>query len=572
MIYIRRALLVFALLLSFGDFAQVHAQSLLSPQKPADNKETENVESPRFMFRRFLEILKNSDVEAAFPFVELPNRMPLEQRRTSVRELFEVLNKRGNIDVALISNDPGGSLSDLADPALEDIGSVSVTGQKMRVTLRLVNDKNKHGWKFSSEFMEKVPEIAQTLRNSDFENRLPSRVTAHKVFGIKLWQWIGLALALLLSFLAAIIFSYVVFYALKLIVRRLQISVPDDIFTSFLTPLRLFLGLFAFSSFILLLDTDLEFRQKLGYVEAIALTLSFCIFALRLTSASTELIRLSYERQGKLNANAMLGPFQKGMSILIVVLGIISLMRNLGFDVTAIIAGLGIGGVAIALAGQKTIENLFGGISIVMDQPVRVGDFGRFGTILGTVEDIGLRSTKVRTLDRTLVAIPNAEFSHMTLENFEKRDKFRWNTTLAIRMDTSSDQMRLLLMLIKELMLAHPMVYKDPARVRFVSFGTSCFNVEIFAYIKANAHSEFVSVVEDLNLRLLDIIRDVGTDLAYPAQTVVVEQARGKDTAKLYEIQKRIAEIREKEGFPQPHYPSQWADSKIDVIEFPEKP
>ncbi|RYZ72882.1 MAG: mechanosensitive ion channel family protein, partial [Proteobacteria bacterium] len=547
------------------------AQGFLSPQKSADNKEEENVESPRFMFRRFLEVLNAGDVDRAFPFVELPARMGLEQRRQTIRELFEVLNKRGSIDVALISNTPTGSASDLADMAMEDIGSIAMPGQNTRVTLRLVTDRGKRVWKFSADFMEKIPELAQMLSKTDFENKLPQRLTGHELFGIKLWQWIGLGLAVVVSVFSSLILSAILFFTMKFIVRRLQIVVPDEIFTNFITPLRLFIGLLVFSLAIPFLDTDLEFRQRLAYIEAIVLTISFCLFALRLITASVELIRLSYERQGKLNANAMLGPFKKGMSILIVVLGIISLMRNLGFDVTAIIAGLGIGGVAIALAGQKTIENLFGGISIIMDQPVRVGDFGKFGDVRGTVEDIGLRSTKVRTLDRTLVSIPNAEFSHMTLENFEKRDKFRWNATLGIRMDASTDQIRLLLMLIKELMLAHPMVYKDPARVRFISFGPSSLNLEIFAYIKASDHNEFVTVLEDLNLRVLDIIRDVGTDLAYPASTIYMERGKSVDVEKLKEVEKRIQEIKGFEGFPQPYYPSAWADQKIDTLVFPEK-
>ena len=570
MVLLRRLFASLLLCLAFGA-EHSPAQSLFSSSKPAEAKSVENVESPRYMFHRFLEILNNNDVDAAFPFVELPSRMQLEQRRVTIRELFEVLNKRGNIDVALISNDPTGSFGDVADQTLEDIGSISVKGENTRVMLRLVSERNRKVWKFSADFMEKIPEIAQSLAKTDFERRLPSKLTIHEVFGVKIWQWVGLGLSIGLAILVSMVFAYGIFVAMRLLVRRLQVEVPEEIYTKLMTPLRLFIGLVVLSFTLPFLDTDLSFRQRLGYVEAIVLTISFCLFSLRLTSVSIELMRLSYERQGKHSANAMLGPLKKGMSILIVVLGLISLMRNLGFDVTAIVAGLGIGGVAIALAGQKTIENLFGGISIIMDQPVRVGDFGRFGTILGTVEDIGLRSTKVRTLDRTLVAIPNAEFSHMTLENYEKRDKFRWHAMLGICMDTTTDQMRLLLMRIKELMLSHPMVYKDPARVRFVAFGASTLDVEVFAYIKASDQNEFLTVLEDLNLRVLDIIRDVGTDLAYPTTRVVVEHAPEKDSAKYLDVEKRIAEIRGQDGFPQPHYPPSWSEAKIDTLDFPSR-
>ncbi|RYZ59242.1 MAG: mechanosensitive ion channel family protein [Proteobacteria bacterium] len=557
-----------------AEFSSAYAQGIFSSGKSttsdADKQEIENSESPRFMMRRFVEILNNENVEEAFNYVEFPKGLNLDAKRKLVEELMEVLNKRGNIDLALISNNPSGSLSDDVKPEMEKIGTILTTPNSFPIMLRFSTEKTRKGWRFSSEFMERIPDVAETLHLSSFENKLPPQLVGHKLFGIKIWQWIGLAIAIAISVLASMLLSWVLFHIMKRLVSRLQLVVPDEIFMSFITPLRLFTGLFVFGFAILFLDTDLGFRQKLGYFESVTLTLTFSIFALRLTAAAIELSRLSYERQGKTNSTAMLGPIRKGLSVLIVVLCAISLMRNLGFDVTAIIAGLGIGGVAIALAGQKTIENLFGGISILMDQPVRVGDFGRFGTTMGTVEDIGLRSTRVRTLDRTVVSIPNAEFSHMTLENFEKRDKFRWLSQLGIRMDASTDQMRLLLMQIKELMLSHPMIYKDPARVRFVSFGASSLNIEIFAYVKASNHNEYIAVVEDMNLRILDIIRNAGTDLAYPAQTLFLERGAGISKEKVADVEKRISQIKEQDGFPQPFYPSSWAEDKYDTLEFPE--
>ncbi len=548
---------------------QLCAQGFLLPKKP-ESEAVENNESPRFMMRRFIEILNSGDIDAAFPYVEFPKGMGLQSRRQLIEELIEVLNKRGNIDLAFVSNYPSGNPSDDIRPDFEKIGTVFTTPVNIPITLRFSADKSRKGWRFSAEFMDKVPEIAELLHENSLESRLPPQLIDNEFFGVKLWQWIGAVLAVAVSVFSAMVLGWLLYHFLKVLVRCLKIVVPDEIFTNFMTPLRLFTGLFVFSWALLFLDTGLGFRQKLAYVEAIALTIFFCIFAIRLTAALIELSRLSHERQGKTSSNAMLGPIQKGTNVLIVVLGAISLMRNLGFDVTAIIAGLGIGGVAIALAGQKTIENLFGGISIIMDQPVRVGDFGRFGATMGTVEDIGLRSTKVRTLDRTLVSIPNAEFSHMILENFEKRDKFRWLANLGIRMDATADQMRLLLMQIKELMLAHPMVYKDPARVRFVGFGDSSLKVEVFAYIKANNHNEYIAVVEDMNLRILDIIRDAGTDLAYPAQTLFLERGSGISKEKISNAEKMIAEIKSKHGFPQPYYPSSWSDDKFDTLDFPD--
>ena len=123
-----------------------------------------------------------------------------------------------------------------------------------------------------------------------------------------------------------------------------------------------------------------------------------------------------------------------------------------GYNTTTILAGLGVGGIAIALAAQKTIENLFGGISIIGDRPVLVGDFGRFGKYVGTIMHIGLRSTRIRTLDRTVVSVPNGQFSAMELENFSARDKIWFHQTLSLRRDTSAQQMRQVLSSVRDIL------------------------------------------------------------------------------------------------------------------------
>ncbi len=542
----------------------------LLPSSPASIKEVENDDSPRHMMRRFIEVLNRDDAEAAYPFIEFPKSYSTSMKREVVPALFEVLNKRGKIDVNSVSNSPTGTPGDAVDPTIEIVGSINIDGEKIPIELHYGTEKGTKAWRFSADFMEKIPGLAEILEHRGFENRLPTALVTHQYFGIKAWQWLGLFLGIGLSILIALLLSYLLFYFMKRITKRLQIVMPEQILTGFLTPFRLFLFLLLFGQTLPFLDTDLAFRQRIGYFQAILQTISLSIFALRLAAAGIELSRLSYERQGKHSATAMLGPIRKGINILIVMLGATFLLRDLGFDVTAIIAGLGIGGVAIALASQKTIENLFGGISIIMDQPVRVGDSGKFGAVSGTVEDIGLRSTKIRTLDRTLVSIPNAEFSDMTLENFEKRDKFRWTADLGIRMDASTDQMRLLLSDLKALLIAHPMVYKDPARVRFTSFTDSAFMVQIFAYIKASDYNEYIAVVEDLNLRVLDVIRETGTDLAYPSKTVYFERGQGPAQDKMKEVEKRIDDLKAKGGFPQPFYPAEWVDSRLDTLDFPE--
>jgi MscS family membrane protein len=184
---------------------------------------------------------------------------------------------------------------------------------------------------------------------------------------------------------------------------------------------------------------------------------------------------------------------------------------------TAVLAGLGVGGLAVAFAAQKTLENLFGGVAIIADQPVLVGDFCKFGDQMGTVEDIGLRSTRIRTLDRTLVTVPNGHFSSLSIENFAPRDKVRFQPFLHLPYDTSGAQIRSILEGVRELLKEHDKV-EEGARARMIGVSDFSFKLELFAYIKTADYNEFLEIQEELLLRILETIESAGARLAVPAQ------------------------------------------------------
>jgi MscS family membrane protein len=200
---------------------------------------------------------------------------------------------------------------------------------------------------------------------------------------------------------------------------------------------------------------------------------------------------------------------------------IAALLSDWGYNSTTILAGLGVGGLAIALAAQQTIENLFGGVAVIGDRPVAVGDVCRFGDRVGTVEDIGLRSTRIRALDRTLVSVPNAQFSSMTLENFSKRDKMLFHFTLNLRRDTTPGQVRALLESITETLKEHPSVESGRLPVRFVGVRTYSLDLEVFAYILTQAGDEFLQIQQELLLWILDAVEAAGTALAFPTQASI---------------------------------------------------
>ncbi len=212
--------------------------------------------------------------------------------------------------------------------------------------------------------------------------------------------------------------------------------------------------------------------------------------------------------------------------VVILLFIIAAVLSAWGYNTTTLLAGLGIGGVALALASQKTIENLFGSVAIISDRPVSVGDFCKFGNQSGTVEDIGLRSTRIRTPDRTLVTVPNGSFSTMTLENFDRRDKTLFHVTLNLRRNTTPDQVRTLLQSITELLKDNSKVETGAMPVRFVGIGAYSLDVEIFIYVGTVDGDEFMKIQQDLFLAIMDAVASAGTALAVPTQATITYPAQ----------------------------------------------
>ena len=206
---------------------------------------------------------------------------------------------------------------------------------------------------------------------------------------------------------------------------------------------------------------------------------------------------------------------------------------RLGVPVYGIAAGLGVGGLAVALAAQPTIENLLGGMSLFADKPVRVGEVCKYGDATGTIEAIGIRSARIRGEDRTLTTIPNAALAKMPIVNLSQRDRLLIQTVIGLRYETSPEQLRYVLVKLRELLLGHPRVDSDSIRVRFIGFGASSLDVQVTGYVMTTDPVEFAAIREDLLLRVMDIVAQAGTAFALPSQTVYLGRDQGSDESKV---------------------------------------
>ena len=211
------------------------------------------------------------------------------------------------------------------------------------------------------------------------------------------------------------------------------------------------------------------------------------------------------------------------MDLIAIFIGLMILLHTFGINPTATLAGLGVGGIAIALAAQKTLENVIGGASLIMDGAVRVGDAFRIGDVVGTIEVIGLRSTRVRTLDRTVITIPNGQVATMTLENFSARDRFWLRHLIGIDYGTAPDTLASILADIRNLLERDPRVLPITTRVRWLRFAESSLELEVYAYVVARDWNHFLEIQEELLMKIKQLINAAGVEFAFPSRTIHIK-------------------------------------------------
>jgi MscS family membrane protein len=260
---------------------------------------------------------------------------------------------------------------------------------------------------------------------------------------------------------------------------------------------------------------------RVSYVVAIA---GFTWLLLQLSDILSELRSRQLLRQHATDQIAVLALVRRLFKIVVLFLAVVILLHGAGINVSAVLAGLGIGGIALALAAQKTLEDLFGGITIITREALRVGDFCQLAGETGTIEDIGLGSTRVRTLDRTIVSIPNAKVSQMSLENYSMRDKIWFHHVFGLRYDTSPEQLRQVLGKTDDMLRGNPKVERESARIRLIEFGASSLTLEIFAYINITDYTAFLDAQQDLLLQIMEIVAGSGTSIALPSQVAYLSR------------------------------------------------
>ena len=498
-----------------------YAQAPAGQPSPSASGVRDNRSTPRGALIGFLEAARRGEWRSAASYLHPGTRGDAHYQRLA-QELKRVLDRKLRVAPGAISSESEGDLSDGFPPDKEVIGTVPLEGRAVDLMLeRVAIAGGLQVWLFSPATVNLIPRLATDIESHWIEERLPASLVDTRFLDTALWQWLGLLLLTAVAFALSGIVAGLVLRALRPIARRTSSDLDDQLIAAIRQPVRFLLLVLVFRAGLGLIDPPLLLRGGIVRALIAASYIGFAWIALRLVdAAAAEFSRVMARRQ-RSSAISVVPLVRRTLKVIAVTAAIILTLNGWGYNTTALLAGLGVGGLAVALAAQKTIENLFGGVSIISDRPVMVGDFCRYGDKTGTVEDIGLRSTRIRTLDRTVVTVPNAQFSSMQLENFARRDKIWFHPLLRIRRDATPEQIRELLRTVKELLDRTPKI--ADARVRFIAISEHSLDLEVFAYVMTADFNEFLVIQEELLIRILELVREAGTALAVPALLHVSE-------------------------------------------------
>ena len=479
-------------------------------------------DTPRDTVQGFIAALGENDYLLASNYLNLSKA---DNPTTIVRQFKQALDAGGRFQTDLqIDNTPEGNLTDQLPPSQENVGVIKVSDTSIPLLLeRVVTKEGEQYWQFSSETLSSIPEAIE-----NYEPTLVSRYTIASLEGKKLfdYQLADLVAALMItisSFLFTYIAVWLLYHLLAITYPRLRdvaLPLPDKV----ILPLAVVIMALILSEVMVYAGVSVTLREPVNRFAEIASWVAITWLLLRIIDALfTRAVNLSYKKNHTERVS-ILGLLRKVVKALLLIFAVIVTFGNLGFDLTTGIAALGVGGLALALGAQKTIENLVGSVVVVADSPVRIGDYCKFGTYEGTVIDIGIRSSRVRTLTRTIVTVPNGDFSSMQIENFTSRDMFRFLHQLYIKRTADINVVFKMVNHLDKFLDEHELTNQEWNQVNILELRQDCYIIQLQAYINATGIIEFYEKQDMLFVDLLMQVRQYDVEHALPTQQLIVKQ------------------------------------------------
>ena len=520
-----------------------------APQTPVIPPDPLGRDNPRGCILGFIKAAQEERYSLAIQYFQpAPPRLhrTVEDESELADQLLVILNNKFAGPLDFVSRDPQGKLDDGLPEDQEKVSGVIGTSDTFPVYLvRREDDQGRKLWYFSRATLNQVPKVYDSLEFPTFEKRIPAVLVEHRWFSVALWQWIAMILFVPISLLIGRLITLI----FEITVRQYRKSwrlplVPVSRFFS-LGPGTFAFAILAHYWFVSAIGTSLLYRLYYRRVIWIFLAVAFYWILTRITRAISARIGASFTSRGMLAERSIVSLLRRFVEAVIFLFVTLAVLHGLGLDVSTALAGVGIGGLALGLGAQKTFENMFGGVSILFDKVIQIGDPCKVNNQTGTVEDIGLRSTRLRTPERTLLTIPNGTMATATIENLRFRDKFLCQQTIRLRYDLSPDHVRFVLGEIRQLLLDDPKVEDSTSRVQFIRFADYALEVEIFAYILEPEYNLYLKSQEALLLRIMDKLERYGVVVALPTQTTFVTQDSWVDPRKQETLKAAIERSKE---------------------------
>jgi len=473
-------------------------------------------DTPAATIEAFLSTTTQRDYDTATNYLRL-TKLPKGFDKSNGPELARMLriliNQKLWIHLDELSNEYKGNLDDGLPNNLEFISSINTPEGTKNLYLRRYSDSSgKHAWQFSNDTVNNIPYLYSLYGYGVVGDHLSKFFGDISILGIQLWQLIGIILLLFIGYLI----SYIITSILTRIISKKEHHLVNSILERLTRPIKLLLTITIAYFGIQHLSPGLSLKALLKTKTFFFILIIW--FTINFIDIMAILYRNRLENRGKLKLIAIIKPLATTLKILFVLFIALMWLNNVGFQVTTLLAGIGIGGLALALGAQKTIEDIFGAITIFTSSPVEIGDFCKFGDRLGTVEEIGFRTTRIRTLDNSVISVPNSQFSSMQIDNLSKREKYWYHPIIRLKHDTTTENIKSIRINITSMLTEHPKVSNDNIRVRFKEIGLISLDIEVFAYVMVNDYVSFLETAEELNFAIIDIISDAGAEFAVPMQ------------------------------------------------------
>lgn len=521
--------------------------------------------TPRSSVKGFLDAVARDRYDVAVEYIDLTGVEAEDS--TAVARMVEAAFTRGDLyTLARISDDPEGSGRDDLQAGVDVVGTLSTDEGKVDILLKRV-DRDVPVWLISGETVRRAVDAGGEALLID--RILPRRLQGSDWFGAPPVQWLAALILVVVAFAVARALVYLTSRALPMVWPAARKNPVSGVIRAFSLPVALYVAVWFFVFMSRELGLSIVLRQKLSLLTGLMGVTALLVLLWKLSQFAAAYTQDRMVSNGNLTGVSIVVFLRKAAKTAIVVIGILLFLSLLGVDVTAGLAALGIGGIALALGAQKTVENFVGGLMLITDRPVRVGDFCLVGDISGTVESIGMRSTRIRTNDRTVVTIPNGQFSSEKIENFAHRDRFWFHPTFGLHRATTPDQVRLVIVELQSLLYAHKLVENSSARVRLAALHQERIDIEVFSYIVTPTFDEYLEVQEDLLLRIMDLFERRGIRMAHPVKRVFVSQDEEPNAEKVSEAGTIVAAWRENNEMPLPNFPQDKIDALRNTIGFP---